>query len=217
MPKQPFDNEKSRLGNVIKGFIKKNNYIQLLHAQSSHTDTALTALLRQGNEAAFTEIFNRYWDKLYFIAHKHLKSSQASEEIVQDVFMTLWEKRESLSIHSLPLYLAAMTRYAVYHNLAWQKKHKSVDMHDLKADYSTNRDLEYLDNKLLLEIIEKLSNQLPNKCRMVFVQNKLLDIPLQQVADDMNISPKTAEAHLTKALKSMRMNLGDAFSVLFIF
>src|SRR5690606_26418249 len=121
-----------------------------------HTDTTLTTLLQKGSQAAFTEIFNRYWDKLYFIAHKHLKSSQASEEIVQDVFMTLWEKRETLSIHSLPLYLAAMTRYTVYHNLAWQKKHKSVAILDLKADPSTNRDLEYLDNKLLLEIIEKL-------------------------------------------------------------
>lgn len=184
--------------------------------QTLYTDIELNALLQQGDEASFTEIFNRYWDKLYFIAHKHLKSSQLAEEIVQDVFMTLWEKRETLAIHSLPLYLAAMTRYAVYHKLAWQKKQRVVGLHGLLKEPATNKDLEYLDNKLLIEIIEKLSNQLPQKCRMVFIQNKLMDIPLQQVADNMNISSKTAEAHLTKALKSMRKNMGDAFSVLFI-
>ena len=185
-------------------------------AYRSYTDIELTALLRQGSEASFTEIFNRYWDKLYFIAHKHLKSPQAAEEVVQDVFMTLWQKRETLSIRSLPLYLAAMTRYAVYRNLAWQQKYSKTEINTLKAEPSTSGELEAMDNKLLLEIIEKLSNSLPEKCRMVFIQNKLLDIPLHQVADTLNISPKTAEAHLTKALKSVRTHLGDAFSVFFI-
>lgn len=184
--------------------------------QTLYTDFELNALLQQGNEASFTQIFNRYWDKLYFIAHKHLKSSQLAEEIVQDVFLTLWEKRETLTIHSLPLYLAAMTRYAVYHKLAGQKKQQVIGMQGIINEPSTSKDLEYLDNRLLIEIIEKLSNQLPKKCRMVFIQNKLMDIPLQQVADNMNISSKTAEAHLTKALKSMRKNIGDAYSFLFI-
>jgi len=188
-----------------------------LIAYCSYTDIELTALLRQGSEASFTEIFNRYWDKLYFIAHKHLKSPQAAEEVVQDVFMTLWQKRETLSIRSLPLYLAAMTRYAVYRNLAWQQKYGKTGISALKAEPSTSRELETIDNKLLLEIIEKLANHLPEKCRMVFIQNKLLDIPLHQVADSLNISPKTAEAHLTKALKVIRANLGDALSLFFIF
>lgn len=181
-----------------------------------HTDKELSTLLQNGDEASFTEVYNRYWDKLYFIAHKHLKSSEAAEEIVQDVFLKLWEKRGSLAISILSLYLAAMTRYAVYHHLAREKKHHEVDIDSLKSEPATTRNLEFLDNKLLLEIVEKLSNALPEKCRMVFIQNKLLDIPLQQVADTMNISTKTAEAHLTKALKNMKVNLRDAFSILFI-
>lgn len=186
-------------------------------AYSSYSDPELTALLRQGSEASFTEIFNRYWDKLYFLAHKHLKSPQAAEEVVQDVFMTLWQKKETLSIRSLPLYLAAMTRYAVYRNLAWEQKYANTEINALQTEPGTSGELEAIDNKLLLEIIEKLSNHLPEKCRIVFVQNKLLDIPLHEVADSLHISPKTAEAHLTKALKSIRTNIGDALSAFFIF
>lgn len=185
-------------------------------AYPSYTDTELTKLLQQGSEASFTEIFNRYWNKLYFLAHKHLKSSQAAEEVVQDIFMVLWEKRETLSIHSLPLYLAAMTRYAVYRNLAKQKKFSATGINELGAEPATTAELESMDNRLLLEIIEKQTNFLPEKCRMVFIQNKLLDIPLRQVADELNISTKTAEAHLSKALKSIRSNFGDAVTILFI-
>ncbi|WP_317169199.1 sigma factor [Mucilaginibacter humi] len=67
-------------------------------------DDQLTGLLRTGNELAFTEIYNRYWDKLYYIAHKLLKDTDAAEEIVQDVFFILWKKRETLTIKSLPAY-----------------------------------------------------------------------------------------------------------------
>lgn len=180
---------------------------------SAHTDIELLNDLHQSKEGAFTEIFNRYWNKLFFVAHKHIKAASAAEEIVQEVFMALWQKRASLAIESLPLYLAAMTRYAVYHHLAKQKRRRDLELGFLKAEPTTNRELEYFDNRFLLEIIEKLSNELPEKCRLVFIQNKLLDIPLSQVAESLDISVKTAEAHLTKALKSMRANLGDAMSI----
>jgi RNA polymerase sigma-70 factor (ECF subfamily) len=88
----------------------------------SFDDFYLFDLIKRGNEQAFTELYNRYWQKLYFLAHKHLKSSPVSEEIVQEVFLTIWKKRESLLIDSVQVYLAAMTRYAVYANMSRQKK-----------------------------------------------------------------------------------------------
>jgi RNA polymerase sigma-70 factor (ECF subfamily) len=66
----------------------------------------------------------------------------------------------------------------------------------------------------MLEGISKLSSRLPEKCRLVFIRNKLLDQPLAQVAEELHISPKTAEAHLTKALKIIRGKLGETISCL---
>ena len=180
----------------------------------SYNEQQLLLGLARGENDAFTVIYNTYWQKLYFLAHKHLKSAEAAEEIVQDVFLALWNKRETFQIESLPFYLAAMTRYTVYRYIAKQKKSVHTSLDEASQQYPAENPEVYLENKLLLEIIEKLSNQLPEKCRLVFVNNKLLDQPLQQVADEMNISTKTAEAHLTKALKVIRGNLGDSLSIL---
>ena len=177
-------------------------------------DDELTQLLRQGDNLAFTEIYNRYWDKLYCVAYKLLRDTDAAEEIVQDVFLMLWRKRETLNIQSLMQYLAAMTRYAVYRYMAKEKtsrQHENIiGMIGAEAVSEMN-----IDNKILLEIVEELSNKLPEKCRLVFQYNKLQDQSLVEVAEQLNISQKTAEAHLTKALRMIRANLGNAMMFFF--
>lgn len=178
--------------------------------QNCYTENDLVVGLKQGSDEAFTIIYTKYWKSLYFLAHKHLKSAIASEEIVQDVFLALWHYREKQQIQTLPLYLAAMTRYCVYRYLAREKKRGAMGISDTQA-FLFKSDEALIDHKLLLEIIQKLSNQLPEKCRLVFTYNKLMDCPLDQVAAQMNISVKTAEAHLTKALKIIRGSLKDAF------
>lgn len=182
---------------------------------SAFTDQELTALLKRGERAAFNEIYQRYWDKLYYVAHKMLRSQEGAEEVVQDVFIMVWNKREQLEIQTLRVYLAAMARYEVYRYIARDKKHREHETayHDqLAAEVSIEADLE---NKLLLEIISELANQLPEKCRLVFQYVKLQDRPIAEVADELGISQKTAEAHLTKALKTIRGNVGNAMHMLF--
>ena len=174
-------------------------------------DNDLALLLQQGHEPAFTEIYNRFWKKLYFIAYKLLKDTDVAEEIVQEVFLALWKKKDCLNINSLTQYLAAMTRYAVYRHLAKNKQCKEQEDAMFKLNANGFAEID-IDNKILLEIISKLSNQLPEKCRLVFQYNKLQDKSLVDVARQLNISQKTAEAHLTKALRLIRSNLGDTLS-----
>jgi len=175
-------------------------------------DNELFAYVRKDDELAYTELYNRCWQKLYFLAHKHLKSDADAREIVQEVFFVIWAERKSLSIASFPAYVAAMTRYAVYASIA--RKKRQVLKEDAGSEALSGVLSELLENKMLLEKISQLSSRLPEKCRLVFIKNKLLDQPLAQVAEDLHISPKTAEAHLTKALKIIRGSIGEAFSCL---
>ena len=176
------------------------------------SDQELVQMLASGNEQAFTEIFNRYWPKLYFLAHSHFKSATAAEEVTQNVFLQLWVKKETVQIQSLPQYLAAMTRYAVYRQLAHSKKMpQSMLFESLGTENKTDEEEQAIESRLMIEMVEKLSGRLPEKCRLVFIQNKLLDQPLPQVAQQLNISLKTAESHLTKALKVLRRNFGGSF------
>jgi len=184
-------------------------------------DNDLFAYVRQDSEQAYTELYHRYWQKLYFIAHKHLRSDPEAREIVQEVFFTLWDQRKSLVIESLPAYIAAMTRYAVYASLARKKKQAENMKSQTERGQAIGQSVpaalsELLENKWLLEMISRLSSRLPEKCRLVFIRNKLLDQPLSQVAADLQISPKTAEIHLTKALKIIRGRLGATVSRLML-
>lgn len=175
-------------------------------------DEDLILMLRNGNESAFTKIYNLYWDKLYYIAHKLLKDTDAAEEIVQEVFLTLWQKRDGLNIQSVPQYLAAMTRYAVFRHLAREKKYREKESKTALTGEAALTELN-VDDKILLQMIAQLSNKLPEKCRLVFQYNKLQDQSLVDVAAQLNITQKTAEAHLTKALRMIRANVGDALSI----
>lgn len=182
-----------------------------MQAIKSISDNELALLLKDGSELAYTEIYNRYWDRLYFIGHKLLKDPDVAEEIVQDVFLTLWNKKETLSIQSLTQYLGAMTRYAVYRHLSKEKQQREQEnrQHLYAATTSDGADV---DNKILLEFIADLSNKLPEKCRLVFQYNKLQDISIAEISERMNISQKTAEGHLTKALRLIRANFGSSIS-----
>jgi RNA polymerase sigma-70 factor (ECF subfamily) len=179
-------------------------------------DNDLFAYVRQDDEQAYTELYNRYWQKLYFVAHRHLRSDFEAREIVQEVFFTIWAERKNLGIGSFPAYVAAMTRYAVYASLA-RKKKQAEKMQEQAIRQSIPAALsELLENKWLLEKISQLSSELPEKCRLVFIRNKLFDQSLTQVAADLHISPKTAEIHLTKALKLIRGRLGTGISRLLL-
>ncbi|HTI92626.1 MAG TPA: sigma-70 family RNA polymerase sigma factor [Puia sp.] len=173
-------------------------------------------MLKQDHAQAFQELYDRYWQKLYYLAHKRLKSATAAEEIVQNVFLTIWRKRKTLNIDQPAPYMAAVTRYAVYHFLAAEKQRAENE------EAAGSRQLEVvalemlIDDKQLLEIVRHEADQLPEKCRLVFIYNKLEDQALPEVAKRLDISVKTAEAHLTKALRLIRRRLKDhAFFIFF--
>ena len=183
---------------------------------STKNDAELVLCLKEGSEAAFTEIYNRYWHRLYSLVYQKLKDTAAAEEVVQEVFLALWKKKGALHIQSLPVYLAAMARYAVYHYVA-KEKQVQENRQGWKKNQALSVDAaEALENKLLLEIIETLSNDLPEKCRLVFQYNKLEDRSLNEVSEALGISPKTAEAHLTKALRIIRNRFGKGLYSFFL-
>lgn len=172
------------------------------------TDEELLCLLKNGHEPAFTEIYNRYWSKLYYVAHKLLKDNCAAEEIVQEVFLVIWKKRSSLNIQCLNQYLASMTRYAVFSQLARDKKFIREQDSEQILNVVATAEID-LDNKILLEMINKLSQKLPEKTRLIFQYNKIQDRSTQDISAEMDIPKKTIEAHLTKSMKMIKASMRE--------
>ena len=95
-------------------------------AYSDFSDSELTVLLKQGDRLAFTEIYNRYWDKLLAIGYNHARNKEIAEEIVQDVLMSLWSRRNSVEVDRLAAYLATAVKFAVFKVLAKESRRKAL-------------------------------------------------------------------------------------------
>lgn len=171
-----------------------------------HTDEQLLLLLKDDDENAFTEIYHRYWKLLFSVAANKLKNLADAEEAVQDIFTDLWRRRAEINIsYSLKSFLAGAIRYRVYTVLAayqnQQKKLKSLKEVDVVANSSAE---EVFDLKLLEEEIGKISARLPDRCKLVYQLSREAGYSNKQIARSLQISEKTVEAQITKALRHLR-------------
>ncbi len=174
-----------------------------------YADADLQQLLYQGDEDAFSHIYDRYWDKLLAIAYFHLRDQETAKEIVQDVFLSLWNRRLSVKLHTLENYLATATKYALYAFLLKEKRRKAIlSRLRLREEIIFDVD-EKINARFLAGHINDILDTLPSKCRLVFVKSRGLGLANEAIAEDPDISVKTVEAHITKALKTLRFSLKD--------
>jgi len=181
----------------------------------SASDIELVLSLRAGNPEALSEVFRRYWQKLYFTAFYKLRSHELAEEIVQDLFMELWDKRDRLFANvdeqfNLSAYLHRAVRNKVLNQirrLVYDEKYwEYCKTHLPCCESSTHELAEYNDlEQNLNTAVEKLSD----KTREIFVLHKLKGIPVGQISRDLNLSEKAVGYHLTKSVKELRLYLKD--------
>lgn len=184
---------------------------------SSLDDQELLHRLKAGEENAFTEIYNRYWKSLFAVAFHKLRNHTQAEEIVQDIFMNIWKRREVLEITStLSAYLAVCVKYKVINVLA--KRNQQLQYVQFATNYFTAADSsteQWIQFEELKEQLAKETAQLPEKCRLVFQLSREKGLSQKQIAHQLGISEKTVESHLSKALRTLRSSLGQLFSFMF--
>lgn len=186
-------------------------------AYSTLTDEQLVALLIRDDEVAFRVLYEKYWQRMLIKAYIQLNSQEDAEEVVQDAFINLWKRRSRLQLKfSFHTYIAAVVRYEVMAKIALNKNRAYIALEDERleslADDSTRQWLAFDD---LYEEIEKAVQALPEKCQLVFRLSREKNLSEKQIAENLDISPKTVEAHMTKALKSLRTALDQLlFSIL---
>jgi len=180
-------------------------------ALKSLSDRELTDLLTEGNERAFSEIYERYWKKLFTIAANKTASLEEAEEIVQDIFISLWERRYTIEITTtLGAYLAVSVKYKVIKILAKRSQHDKYTNYNLTfVNEKVNSTEEWLEFEELKSRLEALVSALPEKCQLVYRRSRDEGLSQKQIAEEFNISEKTVEAHIGKALKALRAGLGQ--------
>jgi RNA polymerase sigma-70 factor (ECF subfamily) len=171
-----------------------------------HNEEDLLQRLKKDDAGAFTEIFNNYWEKLYAIAYNRLRVKQAAEDVVQEVLSSLWLRRHELDIKQLSGYLATATRYCVFRQLEKLLPLTETENIPLEAQ-AIQPDMDYHDFKLLQQIVQSEIALLPEKCRLVFTYSRQQQLTNKEIAAELQLSEKTVEAHLTRALRQLRERL----------
>ena len=176
-------------------------------------------------EKGFKLVFETYYPRLLRFANAYVDDRFEAENIVQDVFLKLWEKRASLPTDiNLQAYLLTMVKNQC---MDFLKHQKVVEQHF--ADWETVQQQEesfnyyaisqfnpdVMDVESVERFVEKAINDLPEQCRKVFELSRYDSLKYKEIAERLGISVKTVESHVSNALKILRITLKDLFPVLF--
>ncbi|WP_177217176.1 RNA polymerase sigma factor [Pedobacter insulae] len=180
---------------------------------SNYSDAELISLLQTGDELAFSIIYIRYWEKLYYSAVKKLRDEAEAQECVQEIFYALWKNKEHFQLReNLENYLAVAVKFQVIQRIAKSKRRNLVEQAltrdaEEQADASGSHWSQY-DLEILQARLSKVIDTLPKKCKLVFKMSRDEHYTNKKIAEELEISEKAVEKHITHALKLLRTDLG---------
>jgi len=177
--------------------------------QNQITEVELLEGIEKGSEAAFQELFVRYYAQLVVFARKVVIDDDLARELVQDVIVNFYEKRKEIKIHSS---LKAHLYQSVRNRCLNQIKHSQIRRdHHANIYISKKSEEAYVDDKLeeteLEQKIYAIIQTLPAQCKRIFELSRFDGITNQEIADQLKLSKRTVETQISKALKVLRNNL----------
>ncbi|ACT93487.1 RNA polymerase sigma factor [Dyadobacter fermentans] len=180
-------------------------------------DAELLQLLRLGDRAAFEEIYNRYRIRMYRAALSKVGTSENAMEIVQEIFLDLWLRRDQVVIEDLERYLFSATKYKVldFYKKEFTRKQyaESVQVTGPGKSYDTDETIAY--NELSRSIVACIE-QLPEKTRVIFDLNRIQGKSADEISGVLGIPLRTVEYHITQSLKALRFSLRDYLLTLIV-
>jgi len=180
------------------------------------TDPELVEQLNNGKRAAFETIYDRYAKSMLTYVYRRVKLKPVSEEIVQEIFVSLWTKHRTLEITtSLEAYLYGACKYKIltYMRSDLVRKRYAADFLVFITGKYDNSVEEFMNLADIREIIEQSICDLPDKCQMAFRLSRTDNLPIPEIAKKMNISTRTVENYLSQALRHLRVTLGEFLAI----
>ncbi|MFZ1676898.1 MAG: RNA polymerase sigma-70 factor [Saprospiraceae bacterium] len=164
----------------------------------------------------FEQLFKNHYPFVCTIVNKYVGDKSKVEDIAQELFTELWIKREQISIHtSIGAYLRRMAVSRALNYLRDTKKYNWDDLDTLseaptEAAYQPPEAIQYLEEEELQKSLQAAIDKLPEKCRIIFLLSRYDELTYAEIAQNLNISNKTVENQIGKALKYLRLALADS-------
>ena len=178
-------------------------------------DMFLLQLIKNGDKQAFKYVFDTYFTALCRFMYLYLGDTQEAEDIASDIFASVWENRKKLEIRlTFKAYLFQAAKNRCLN--AMRDRKATVSLDDINGQDTPQVSItDSLETEELNNLIQEAILSLPEKCREVFLQSRTKNLTNQEIAESMDISVKTVEAQITKALKQIRKFLGTQYQNLF--
>lgn len=180
------------------------------------SDTRLLILVKEGNELAFRQIYNRYWHPLYTYALNILEDKGLTEDTIQEVFIKIWTNRETTQIERLKNYLFNAVRNNALLKIR-DNKFSDLNEQIVSTLSLTPEGEQKLNLEDLTFLIEDAASHLPEKRREIFIMSRLQNYSITEIADFFNISHRSVENQLYLASKELRSALRKTLNFLVIF
>jgi len=183
-----------------------------------HIDTKLISRFRNGDMEAFRKIYDSYCEPLYRFAYSYLKDSFEAEEIVQDVFLKVWEKREEVDEQkSFKSYLYRITVNKVFNELKHRVVKQKYEQHALNFDQITSETPESsIQFQELNKKLEHLLAQLPEQQRNIFIMSRWKGLSNAEIAENLSLSIRTVENQIYRAAKFIKLHLNDDYPIVIL-
>lgn len=177
------------------------------------SDKKLFNLTQKGNELAFTTLFKRHWQALYRSIQAFISDSRAAEDIVQDIFSTIWSRREEIQTDDIVAYLFKAAKFQSFKYIRDKKPTQSLveKTSNLAFAFDTEDKINFSQVK---EQYESCLKTMPDKSKVVFELSRIENLSNHEISEKLQITIKTVEYHMRNALKHLRSNMTEFISAL---
>jgi len=187
--------------------------------KDSISDEGLLQMFNNCDEKALALIYEKYWEIMFVAANNIIKDKAICEDLIQDVFVVLWSKRDTIYIKkSIKSYLYTSTVYKVY---SYLRKNKNFITEEFLLEYNNksvrlNPEGELIYKELVAHL-DAIVETLTPKCKIVYKLSREGQLSHKEIAEKLSISQRTVESHISNALKVIRASLGNTQLLMILF
>lgn len=188
-----------------------------MHANRDFGENKILYELSRGDEQAFTTLYNKYKNIVYSSALKITKSKILSEEVVQDVFLKIWQtKKELQDIADFESYLFIAGRNHIFNMLKKIAREEDFKKTIKNSDFAFNTTDSFLKDEQYTELLNRILLKLPPQQQRIYKMARIEGLSYQKIAEILNISPLTVKKHMAQALKLIRIELASHINILIV-
>lgn len=173
-----------------------------------HDDAVLVLQLQQSDVMAFDAIYDRYWSRLYGVAYNQIGTREETEDLLQNLFETLWRNRATLKIQCLSAYLVASVKYLamayIKSQISLRKFQEFIIFQEIQKSASAEDIMNYSD---LQKAVDNALKHLPEKTVEIFKMSRFDNKSVREIAESLDLTEKAVEYHITKSLKVLKEHL----------